>query len=119
MTSAQSPPKPTPAPSGDGCKECLETGGWWVHLRRCVECGHIGCCNSSPSQHGKKHWEATRHKILTSYEPGETWFYDWSTDEMIADLGVGLTPPLHHPLNQPAPGPEGKVPPNWQELLNY
>jgi len=50
---------PTAKPSGTGCVECLALGGWWFHLRRCAECGHIGCCDSSPSQHASKHSAAT------------------------------------------------------------
>jgi len=42
-------------PSGEGCVECLATGQWWLHLRRCAECGHIGCCDNSPNQHASKH----------------------------------------------------------------
>jgi len=61
-------------PSGTGCVECLATGGWWLHLRRCTECGHIGCCDTSPSQHASKHNAATGHPIITSFEPGERWF---------------------------------------------
>jgi len=65
---------PSVRPSGTGCVECLATGGWWLHLRRCAECGHIGCCDNSPSQHASKHHAATGHPIITSFEPGERWF---------------------------------------------
>jgi Zn-finger in ubiquitin-hydrolases and other protein. len=47
---------PAAEPSGTGCVECLALGGWWFHLRRCAECGHIGCCDSSPNQHASKHY---------------------------------------------------------------
>ena len=63
------------APSGDGCKECMETGGRWMHLRRCAVCGHIGCCDSSPGKHATKHAHETGHAIMQSYEPGEDWLY--------------------------------------------
>ena len=80
-------------PSGDGCVECLASPrGWWFHLRRCAECGHIGCCDSSPGQHASKHAAATGHQIISSFEPGEDWFYDYETQEMIA--GVELLPPI-------------------------
>ena len=60
-------------PSGDGCVECLQTGDWWVHLRMCSTCGHIGCCDDSPNRHATKHYHATKHPIIRSFEPGETW----------------------------------------------
>jgi hypothetical protein len=71
---------PAVEPSGTGCVECLALGGWWFHLRRCAECGHIGCCDSSPNQHASKHKAATGHPIITSFEPGERWFYDYRTE---------------------------------------
>src|SRR5258708_22786083 len=107
---------PAAKPSGEGCAECLATNGWWFHLRRCAECGHIGCCDSSPSQHASKHFASTGHAIITSFEPGEDWFYDYETEQMIK--GPELHPPDAHPKTQPAPGPNGKVPRNWQTLLN-
>jgi len=108
---------PTSKPSGDGCVECLASlKGWWFHLRRCAECGHIGCCDSSPSQHASKHAAATGHPIIASFEPGEDWFYDYEKQGMIK--GVELLPPHSHPTNQPAPGPAGRVPPNWESFLN-
>ena len=57
----------------DGCEECLKMGSDWVHLRECLECGHIGCCDSSPNTHATKHFEATKHPIIQSFQPGETW----------------------------------------------
>ena len=60
-------------PSGNGCKECLETGGHWVHLRLCLSCGHVGCCDSSPGRHATKHFHSSRHPIVRSFEPGEDW----------------------------------------------
>src|SRR5580692_10746388 len=64
-------------PSGDGCVECLASPkGWWFHLRRCAKCGHIGCCDSSPSQHASKHAAETGHNVIRSFEPGEEWFWD-------------------------------------------
>ena len=102
-------------PSGAGCVECLASGRWWFHLRRCAECGHIGCCDSSPAQHASKHYAATGHPIVTSFEPGEEWFYDYRTEEFIA--GPELAAPRSHPLDQPTPGPDGVVPSNWKRLL--
>ena len=56
-----------------GCEECLKMGDTWVHLRLCMECGHVGCCDSSKNKHATKHFHATRHPIMRSIEPGETW----------------------------------------------
>jgi hypothetical protein len=103
-------------PSGTGCVECLAMGGWWLHLRRCAQCGHIGCCDTSPNQHASKHNAATHHPIITSFEPGERWFYDYRSGEFFA--GPMLPPPHFHPLDQPVPGPAGRVPANWQTLLH-
>ena len=62
-------------PSGDGCKECLEMGDSWVHLRVCLECGHVGCCDSSKNKHATKHFHASEHPVVRSFEPGEAWGY--------------------------------------------
>ena len=59
--------------SGKGCKECLESGDTWVHLRMCMICGHVGCCDSSTNTHATKHYTETGHPISRSIEPGETW----------------------------------------------
>ena len=103
-------------PSGDGCAECLADGGWWVHLRRCAACGHVGCCDTSPAQHGTKHFQATGHPVIQSYEPGEDWFWDFRTDEALD--GPQLAPPRHHPVDQPVPGPAGAVPVDWRLQVN-
>jgi uncharacterized UBP type Zn finger protein len=60
-------------PSAEGCEDCLKTGDWWVHLRLCLTCGYLGCCDSSPNKHASKHAKETRHPIVESYEPGEDW----------------------------------------------
>ena len=106
---------PNAAPSGTGCVECLEAGTWWFHLRRCAECGHIGCCDSSPHAHASKHAAETGHSVIASFEPGEGWFYDYELDAEVDP--ADLPPPRAHPLDQPTPGPRGKVPPNWPSLL--
>jgi hypothetical protein len=103
-------------PSGTGCVECLEHNGWWFHLRRCAQCGHIGCCDSSPHQHATAHFHATGHPIIASFEPGERWFYDYRTEDVQA--GPNLRAPRWHPDDQPVPGPAGLVPSNWETLLN-
>jgi Zn-finger in ubiquitin-hydrolases and other protein len=107
---------PTVPPSGTGCVECLASGGWWLHLRRCAACGHIGCCDSSPSQHARKHAAASGHPVVRSFEPGEDWFWDFTTDQYAE--GPALVPPEHHPLSQPVPGPAGRVPRDWMQQLN-
>ena len=113
---------PASKPSGNGCVECLASpDGWWFHLRRCAECGHIGCCDSSPSQHASKHASATGHPIIASFEPDENWFYDYRTQATIQGAefhGVELLPPHSHPESQPIPGPAGRVPADWESLLN-
>ena len=106
----------TARPSGTGCVECLASNGWWFHLRRCARCGHIGCCDSSPSQHASKHVRDTGHRVVRSFEPGEDWFWDYLTEE--AFEGPRLAPPEHHPLDQPVPGPAGRVPRDWQMHLH-
>ena len=60
-------------PSAKGCQECLEIGDSWLHLRICLSCGHVGCCNSSKNKHSHKHFEATGHPIIESFEPNEDW----------------------------------------------
>ena len=60
-------------PSALGCEECLKTGDWWVHLRICRTCGHVGCCDDSPNKHATKHFLRTQHPIIRSLEPGEDW----------------------------------------------
>jgi len=60
-------------PSAKGCEECLKIGSTWVHLRMCMECGHVGCCDSSPNKHATKHFHKTKHPIMRSVEPGEDW----------------------------------------------
>jgi hypothetical protein len=111
-----SPIYPTVPPSGNGCVECLASDGWWFHLRRCARCGHIGCCDSSPSQHASKHAESAGHPVVQSFEPGEDWFWDYEREE--AYDGPTLAPPTHHPISQPVPGPQGHVPADWQSRLH-
>lgn len=60
-------------PSGTGCKECLEMHDTWVHLRLCLGCGHVGCCDSSKNKHATKHFHQTQHPVMQSFEPGEDW----------------------------------------------
>ena len=107
---------PAVPPSGTGCVECLATGGWWFHLRRCAQCGHIGCCDTSPSQHASHHAADEGHPVIRSFEPGESWFYDYAADSYVH--GPELAPPEHHPVDQPAPAPADRVPDDWESRLN-
>ena len=59
----------------DGCEECLASGDDWVHLRLCMTCGHVGCCDDSKNKHATKHFRATKHPIVRSFEPGEDWYW--------------------------------------------
>jgi uncharacterized UBP type Zn finger protein len=68
-------------PSAKGCEECLKTGDSWVHLRMCLSCGHVGCCDSSKNKHATKHFHHTKHPIMQSFEPGENWRWCY-VDEM-------------------------------------
>jgi hypothetical protein len=106
---------PTVPPSGDGCVECDETGGWWLHLRRCATCGHVGCCDSSPAGHARIHSADAGHPLIRSYEPDENWYWDFTTDQYYD--GPALVDPQCHSLQQPTPGPAGRVPANWRDLL--
>lgn len=62
-------------PSSDGCEDCLRTGGSWVHLRLCLTCGHVGCCDESPNRHATAHFRATSHALIRSFEPDESWVW--------------------------------------------
>jgi uncharacterized UBP type Zn finger protein len=67
-----------------GCPDCLAMGGRWVHLRICLTCGHVGCCDSSPNRHATAHNRATKHPVVTSGEVGETWAYCYPDDAMLS-----------------------------------
>jgi uncharacterized UBP type Zn finger protein len=62
-----------PDPRSRGCVECVRSGDSWVHLRMCLSCGEVGCCDSSKNRHATKHFWATSHAVVRSMEPGETW----------------------------------------------
>src|SRR5215213_9255294 len=94
---------PTMPPSGSGCAECEATEGWWFHLRRCAQCGHIGCCDTSPSQHATAHARSSGHTVIRSFEPDEDWFWDYASNA--AFEGPALAAPAHHPRTQSVPGP--------------
>lgn len=107
---------PTVPPSGTGCMECTEAGGWWVHLRRCAQCGHVGCCDSSPAQHATAHAREAGHPVVQSFEPGEDWFWDYDKEKGL--VGPALAEPTSRPTDQPVPGPAGSVPANWRSQIH-
>ncbi len=63
------------SPNTEGCEECLKSGDRWVHLRMCLSCGHVGCCDSSKNTHATRHFHATQHPLMRSIEPGEDWLW--------------------------------------------
>lgn len=71
------PDQVTPASE---CEDCVREGTEWVHLRRCLGCGHVGCCNSSPQRHATAHWQATEHPVAASAEQGERWAWCFPDD---------------------------------------
>ena len=78
---------PSPEQSyAQGCPDCLKIGATWVHLRECLICGHVGCCDSSPNKHATAHFHATEHPVMRSVEPGESWGWCY-VDEVMAQLG--------------------------------
>lgn len=116
MTSLADFIDPSMPPSGTGCAECDQSGSWWVHLRRCAKCGHIGCCDDSLNRHASAHAAATGHRIIQSFEPDEMWFWDYGSAQF-ADSGPALAPPRSHPDSQSVPGPAERLPRNWPEVL--
>ena len=73
---------PAAEPSSTGCEDCLRSGGTWMHLRMCRTCGHVGCCDNSPGRHATGHHQSTGHPLISTYEPGEDWW--WCYPEEIA-----------------------------------
>ena len=79
--------KPVPGTAASyakGCKDWLKIGGVWVHLRECLVCGHVACCDSSPHRHATAHFHATKHPVMRSVEPGEDWGWCY-VDEIMAE----------------------------------
>jgi uncharacterized UBP type Zn finger protein len=70
---------------GAGCEDCLKIGSRWVHLRECLTCGHVACCDSSPNRHATKHFKSSGHAIVTSVEPGETWVWCYVDEQALAE----------------------------------
>jgi uncharacterized UBP type Zn finger protein len=82
----------------EGCEECLATGDTWVHLRLCMICGHVGCCDDSKNRHATKHFHATNHPIIRSFEPREDWGWCY-IDEVVLDARHWrVHGPVAHPV---------------------
>jgi uncharacterized UBP type Zn finger protein len=73
-------------PSAMGCEDCLRGGGSWLHLRLCLTCGHVGCCDSSPNKHATKHYHSTKHPLIRSFEPGEEWVWCYADELFFESL---------------------------------
>lgn len=71
-------------PGSEGCEECIKTGDGWVHLRLCLTCGHVGCCDASKNKHATKHYMNTSHPVIRSFEPGESWLWCYP-DQLFMD----------------------------------
>jgi len=67
----------------EGCEECLKMGDEWVHLRLCLSCGHVGCCDQSVNRHATKHYHETKHPIIRSFQPGESWEWCYPDDMFV------------------------------------
>jgi uncharacterized UBP type Zn finger protein len=76
-------------PAQHVCEECIKKGDSWVHLRICLTCGHVGCCDSSKNKHATKHFDSTKHPIVRSIEPREDWGWCY-VDELAYDLSQGV-----------------------------
>jgi uncharacterized UBP type Zn finger protein len=88
-------------PSSAGCQECLASGDDWVHLRLCMTCGHVGCCDDSPNRHATKHFHSTGHPVIKSFEPGERWAWCYIDERMVAPIhSFPGESPSHH-INPP------------------
>nr|WP_268957802.1 UBP-type zinc finger domain-containing protein [Ruania zhangjianzhongii] len=80
-------------PSANGCEDCLRSGGSWVHLRICMSCGHVGCCDSSPGQHATGHWHSNQdHPLVRSFEPGENWWWCYPDSLVFRVAGAAPAP---------------------------
>jgi uncharacterized UBP type Zn finger protein len=73
---------PNVPPASQGCEQCLALGDTWVHLRACVTCGQVGCCDSSKNKHASGHYRATGHPVVRSHQPGENWLWCY-VDEIL------------------------------------
>lgn len=101
---ARGRPEPI-APRSLGCEECLRIGGRWVHLRLCLTCGHVGCCDSSPNRHATRHFHGTHHPVMKSFEPGEDWAWCYADRELAASIpAFPVESPAEHYAAPPSHG---------------
>jgi uncharacterized UBP type Zn finger protein len=70
----------------DYCEDCVAIGSTWVHLRLCLSCGHVGCCDSSPNRHASKHSHEVGHPLVRSIEPGESWVWCYVDETIVGEL---------------------------------
>jgi uncharacterized UBP type Zn finger protein len=77
------------------CEDCIKTGDTWVHLRMCLECGHVGCCDSSKNKHATKHFHHTRHPLMRSIELGEQWVWCYVDEFAPGELRADRFVPMH------------------------
>ena len=84
---------PAPPRTPDGCEECVRSGSRWLHLRLCLHCGHVGCCDSSPNRHARRHWQHEHHPVMASFERGERWAWCFA-DETDFDVPASAEPYL-------------------------
>ena len=75
----------------NGCEECLKIGDPWLHLRLCLTCGHVGCCDDSKNKHAAKHFHSTNHPLIKSFEPGEEWGWCYVDELLFESLPGSLT----------------------------
>lgn len=71
-------------PSARGCEDCLKIGDTWVHLRMCLVCGHVGCCDNSKNKHATRHYRETGHPLIVSMEPGEDWMWCYVDEALLS-----------------------------------
>ncbi len=92
-------------PSAHGCQECLARGDSWVHLRLCMTCGHVGCCDDSKNHHATRHFHGTKHPVIKSFEPGEDWAWCYPDEEMVESIATFRveSPSEHYAPPSPTP----------------
>ena len=82
--------EPVEPVSYEGCEECLVAGDRWLHLRLCMQCGHVGCCDGSSNRHATRHFEESGHGVVQSFEPGEKWAYCYIDDDFVESIAPEL-----------------------------